>query len=511
MTEQAGPPSKAGNQAVPPSKAGNQAQQDALPSIVSRIRHLAATRGDDEAYRHVAMDGTERAVTWEWLDRRSSQLAAALRDRGVGFGDRVGLGLRNSPELVISVFATWKLGAVPVPVRWDVPEWELDRLREVIEPRVYLSAEDLAWITATAELPATGLPDVVSPNLQGICSSGATGTPKIILSAIPAVLAPSFGTPFAELWMPIERPQAILVLAPMYHVNAFATLHSMLFGDRLVVLEKFDARRAIDVIEKHKITTFTATPTMLQRIADVPGVDDRDLSSLAWILQGAAPMPPSLVHRWAALIGAERIMMAYGSTEGFGLTALRGDEWMAHPGSVGRPLPDTTVKIVGDDEKDLPAGEIGEVFLKSARTGGSTYLGNVPQARRIGDGFATMGDLGHLDEDGFLYLADRRSDLIITGGANVFPAEVESALIDHPKIADIVVIGLKDPEWGRRVHAIIEPADPASPPSAQEVTDYAKGRLAAYKVPKTVEIVDAIPRSEATKVNRGRLTAERGG
>jgi bile acid-coenzyme A ligase len=486
-------------------------EQNEDPSIVSVIAQLAATRGEDEVYRHIAIDGTDRAVTWEWLDRRSSQLAGALRDRGVGFGDRVGLGLRNSPEFVISVFATWKLGAVPVPVRWDVPDWELDRLREVIGPRVYLSAADLEWIAATEDLEAAGLADVVSPNLQGICSSGATGTPKIILASLPAVLAPTFGTPFALMWMPIERPQTILVLAPMYHVNAFATLHSMLAGDRLVVLEKFDARRAIDVIEKHKITTFTATPTMLQRIADAPGVDDRDLSSLAWILQGAAPMPASLVHRWAGLIGAEKIMMAYGSTEGFGLTALRGDEWMTHPGSVGRPLPGTEVLIVGDDEKEVPTGEMGEVFLKSARTGGSTYLGNVPQARRIGDGFATMGDLGHVDEDGYLYLADRRSDLIITGGANVFPAEVESALIDHPKVADIVVIGLKDAEWGRRVHAIIEPADPAAPPSAQEVRDYAKSRLAAYKVPKTVEIIDAIPRSEATKVNRGRLTAERGG
>jgi bile acid-coenzyme A ligase len=485
--------------------------QGEAPSITGQIRQLAATRGEDLVYRHIAMDGTERAVTWAWLDQRSGQLAGALRERGVGFGDRVGLGLRNSPEFVISVFAAWKLGAVPVPVRWDVPEWELARLREVIEPRAYLSAADLDWIRASAGLPAADLPDVVSPHLQGICSSGATGTPKIILSDLPAVLAPAFGTPFATLWMPIERPQAILVLAPMYHVNAFATLHSMLAGDRLAVLEKFDARQAIDVIEKHRITTFTATPTMLQRIADVPGAGERDLSSLAWILQGAAPMPPSLVHRWAGLIGAERIMMAYGSTEGFGLTALRGDEWMTHPGSVGRPLPGTEVKILGDDERELPAGQIGDVFLKSARTGGSTYLGNVAQARRTADGFATMGDLGHLDEDGYLYLADRRSDLIITGGANVFPAEVESALIDHPKVADVVVIGLRDPQWGRRVHAIIEPADHASPPAAAEVIAYAKSRLAAYKVPKTVEIIDAIPRSEATKVNRGRLIEERGG
>lgn len=490
--------------------------QEEAPSIVGRIRHLAATRGDDAVYRHIAMDGTERAVTWAWLERRSGQLAAALRARGVGFGDRVGLGLRNSPEFVISVFAAWKLGAVPVPVRWDVPDWELARLREVIEPRVYLSPDDLEWISGTAELPVPGqpgpdLPEVISPHMQGICSSGATGTPKIILSDLRATLTGEFGTPFGQLWLPIERPQVVLVLAPMYHVNAFATLHSMLAGDRLVVLEKFDAARAIDAIGKHRVTTFTATPTMLQRIADVPGADDRDLSSLVWILQGAAPMPPSLVHRWAALIGAERIVMAYGSTESFGLTALNGEEWMTHQGSVGRPLPGTEVKILCDDEKEVPAGEIGDVFLRSARSGGSTYLGNVPQARRTADGFAAMGDLGHLDEEGYLYLADRRADLIITGGANVFPAEVESALIDHPKIADIVVIGLKDPEWGRRVHAVIEAADPASPPTTEEVRDYAKSRLAAYKVPKTVEIVAAIPRSEATKVNRGRLIAEREG
>jgi bile acid-coenzyme A ligase len=479
--------------------------------IVRQVQNLAASRGDDPVYRHIAMDGTEREVTWEWLDRRSSQLAGALLERGVSFGDRVGLGLRNSPEFVISVFATWKLGAVPVPVRWDVPDWELARLREVIDPRVYLGASDLGWIAGTAELPAVDLPDVISPHLQGICSSGATGTPKIILSDLPATVAPVFGVPFAQLWMPIERPQEILVLAPMYHVNAFATLHSMLGGDRLTVLEKFDAARAVDVIAKHRLTTFTATPTMLQRIADVPGVDQRDLSSLVWILQGAAPMPPSLVHRWAGLIGMERIVMAYGSTEGFGLTGLRGDEWMTHLGSVGRPLPGTEVKVLGDDGNDLPAGQIGDVFLRSARSGGSRYLGDVPQARRTADGFATMGDLGHLDEDGYLYLADRRSDLIITGGANVFPAEVESALIDHPKIADIVVVGLRDPEWGRRVHAIIEPADPASPPAAQEVIAYAKSRLAAYKVPKTIEIIDEIPRSEATKVNRGRLVEARGG
>jgi bile acid-coenzyme A ligase len=297
----------------------------------------------------------------------------------------------------------------------------------------------------------------------------------------------------------------------MYHVNAFSTFNSLLMRDPLFVMEKFDARRALEVIERHRITTFTATPTMLQRMADVPGIDDRDLSSLVWITQGAAPMPPSLVHRWAGLIGAEKIFMAYGMTEGIGITAVRGDDWMRHPGTVGKGMRGTEVRILDGDRRDLPTGQVGEIYLRSPSYGGSRYLGDEPPLQSTDDGFQTGGDVGYLDDDGFLYLVDRRVDLIITGGANVFPAEVEAALSDHPEIADVVVIGLQDPEWGRRVHAIVEARDPATLPTTDEIIAYAKGRLAAYKVPKTVEFVDAIPRSEATKVNRGRLVDARGG
>jgi bile acid-coenzyme A ligase len=276
-------------------------------------------------------------------------------------------------------------------------------------------------------------------------------------------------------------------------------------------MERFDAGRAVDAIERHAITCFTATPTMLQRIGDLPGVDGRDLSSIDWILQGAAPMPPSLVHRWIDLIGAERIVMEYGMTEAIGITALRGDEWLQHEGSVGRGIRGTEVRVLDAAGEDLPTGEIGEVFMKSPSYGGSDYLGEAPQLDTTEDGFQTVGDMGHLDDDDYLYIADRRVDMIITGGANVFPAQVEEALIDHPRIADVVVVGLQDPEWGRRVHAIVEPTDPADPISPDEVIAYAKERLAAYKVPKTVEFVDSMPRSAATKVNRGRLVEERGG
>ena len=298
----------------------------------------------------------------------------------------------------------------------------------------------------------------------------------------------------------------------MYHANGFATLTSLLSGDQLVVLERFDAARAVDAhrtpphldLHRHARRCSSASPTC-------PASTTRDLSSVEWILQGAAPMPPSLVHRWVELIGPERLIMAYGMTEGLGLTALRDDEWMTHQGSVGRGFRETELRILDAEGRDVPTGELGEIYLRSPMYEGYEYLGGAPLLRGTEDGFQTAGDIGYLDADGYLYLVDRRVDLIITGGANVFPAEVECALIDHPAIADVVVIGLRDPEWGRRVHAIVQPADPGAPPTAEDVIAYAKDRLAPYKVPKTVEVVDAIPRSEATKVSRGALVDARGG
>jgi bile acid-coenzyme A ligase len=472
---------------------------------------LAGEDPDSVVVRHIGLDGTESAMTWRDLDRRSSQLAAALRDRGLGVGDLLGLGLRNSPQFVVSALAAWKLGAVPVPVRWDLPAWELTRVRETLGARVHLAAADLPWIDATADLPVPDLPPATSPLTHGICSSGSTGTPKVILTTRPAVYDPGMATPFVANWSPVPLPQTVLVLAPMYHANGFATLFSLLGGDRLVVLEKFDAAKVVDVIERHGVSTFTATPTMLQRIADLPGIEERDLSSIQWFMQGAAPMPPSLVHRWAKLIGYERIVMAYGMSEGLGLTSLRGDEWLTHEGSVGRGFRGTQVRILSDSLAELPVGELGEIYLRTPGSAGYEYLGKAARLRSTDDGFITGGDVGYLDEDGYLYLVDRRADLIISGGANVFPAEVEVALIDHPMIADVVVIGLRDSEWGRRVHAVIEPADPSRPPTTAEIVAYAKSRLAAYKVPKTVEIVASIPRSAATKINRRTLVEARGG
>ena len=488
--------------------------EDEDVSIGRRVTQLADMHPHDHVYQHVAIDGGELSLTWTEIERRSGRLALALSRLGLIEGDRLAVAIRNSPQLLLGVFSAWKLGAIPVPVRWDVPEWELSRLRGVIAPRVFLGAEDLAWIDTASDgddsIPTEDLTDVIAPNISGICSSGSTGTPKVILTGRPGAYNVGLGTAMMDSWRPVPRPQTILVPAPMYHANGFATLFNLLAGDHLVVMEKFDAAQAVDVIERHRISTFTATPTMLKRIADLPGIDGRDLTSIEWILQGAAPMPPYLVHRWAELIGAERILMAYGMTEGLGITALCGDEWMSHEGSVGRPIRDTELRILGPGGNPMPNHEIGEIYLRSGEWV-HRYLGDAEPLPVTADGFRTVGDLGYLDHDGYLYLVDRRVDVIITGGANVYPAEVETALIDHPKIADVVVVGLRDPQWGRKVHAIVQPFDSSDPPTPNEVRTYARSRLASYKIPKSVELVDVIPRTEATKVNRGALIEARGG
>jgi bile acid-coenzyme A ligase len=482
-----------------------------LISYAARIAHVGTTTPDAVAITFVPREGDERVVTWAELDQRSTQVAHAMADRGVGAGDRVAVNLRNSPELVQVVCAAWKLGAVPVPVRWDLPAWEHDRVVEVIAPALEVGADDLTWIAASVDGPTDPLPDAISPQTHGICSSGSTGTPKVILIEKPSTWEPDAAPPFPSSWVDVPRPQMILVPAPLYHTNGFATLASMLAGDELVLLEKFDAATVVDVIERHRATTFTATPTMLQRIAALPDIEQRDLSSLQWVLQGAAVISPALVRRWLNLIGAERFYMAYGMTEGLGLTAIRGDEWLTREGSVGRGYRDTEIRILSADGDDLPAGEVGEIYLRAPMNQLYRYLGGAARLPTTADGYGTAGDLGYLDDDGFLFILDRRVDLIVSGGANVYPAEVESALNEHPGIADVVVIGLRDDEWGRRVHAVVQPADPAQPPTADDVIAFAKQHLAAYKVPKSVEVVDVIPRSEATKVSRHELVEARGG
>lgn len=481
-------------------------------SFGARLSQLATEDPDRNAVSFAHTDGGLTTWSWKQLDARSNQAGRALAERGVAQGSLVALALPNSPEMLAAIFGTWKLGAVPVPARWDLPEWERDRLLEVVGADLSLATEDLDWLRDSEQLDASAFEYRTPPNTHGICSSGSTGTPKVILMDIPGVWMDVLGVPFPSSGgeeVDIPRPQKILVPTTLYHTNGFATLNSLMGGDELVIMERFNAGRALDLIQDLALTTFTATPTMLQRMSDALDDEPRDISSVRWVLQGAAVIPESLVRRWVDLIGAEGLYMAYGMTEGLGFTVIRGDQWLEHPGSVGQGFRGTEIRILDELGNEVPTGTVGEIHLRSPSGGLYKYLGGAKPLPKSSDGFSSAGDLGRLDDDGFLYISDRRSDMIVTGGANVYPAEVESALIEHPGVADVVVVGLSDEQWGRRVHAIVEPANHAEPPD--DLIEFAKGRLAGYKVPKTVEFIDSIPRSAATKVNRGALVAEREG
>lgn len=478
----------------------------------TRLQDLAEQRGDEPALVTLAPDGNAQRLTFAQLDTRANQWGRALVAAGAEIGSLVALAIPNSEHLVLAALGCWKIGAVPVPMHWDLPEWERSRVLTAIEPAVIVDEQHRqALASYAADQSDRPLPAVVSPTVNGICSSGSTGVPKVILNLAQAIWTPKVSMPFLAAWAPVAQPQTILVPGPMYHTNGFSPLSYLLGGDRLVVLEKFDAATVVDAIERYRITNFTATPTMLARIVALPDIHLRDFSSVVWILQGAAVMPHALLRTWFDLLSPEQIVMAYGMTENLGLTALRGDEWLAHPGSVGRGFRDTEVRILDAQRRPLGPGEHGEVYLRSPMSAGYRYLGGAPLLPSTPDDFRSAGDIGHLDADGYLYIADRRSDMIITGGANVFPAEVECALAEHDDIADVVIIGLADPQWGHRVHAVVQLADAGRPLTEQQVIDYAKSQLAAYKAPKTVEFVDEIPRTAATKINRSSMIEARGG
>lgn len=432
-------------------------------------------------------------------------------------GALVVIGLPNSPEHVFSALAVWKLGGCTLPLRWDLPAWERGRLLEIAKPAVALCDwEDAGPIRietealrATRDRTPVALPDCVPDPARAIASSGSTGLPKIIVKPGPAAAVPcAVRSPGLEEWP--EGSVTELVPAPLYHTNGFFIAHYTLFnGDCAVLMERYEAERAVALIERYRVDSVTMVPTMLLRVAKLPDIDSRDLSSLAAVQQGGATIPHWLVRFWIDLVGAEHFHMSYGSTENVGRSKIRGDEWLLHPGSVGTGI-DTDIRIVDEAGAELSRGEVGEIFMRSTVPDdpGFEYVG-APTPPRTDDGFVSIGDMGWLDEDGHLYIADRRVDMIVTGGANVFPAEVEAALLEHSGVIDAVVIGLPDDEWGQRVHAVVQAQRPEDPPSEASLRGHCKERLSPYKIPKVFEVVDRVPRSDAGKVKRQALVDER--
>jgi bile acid-coenzyme A ligase len=476
-----------------------------------RVRELAQEFGDNTAVTCVSRAGIRRTLSWTELDERSTQFARLLAGRGLKTNDRLLLGIGNSPELVIAIFAGWKVGATVIPMRPSLPEWESQRVIAAADAAIIIRADAMDLFEKSLTYPTEPVPDAVAAHASGICSSGSTGSPKVIVRQTASLWNPaSPKVPIAGSWASVSPEQLILTPGPIYHNNGFSFTNDILAGNPVVILEEFTAELALDVVEHLRVTGFVATTILLQRMSRVPDVDSRDLSSIEWVLQGGSFLPTWLAKHWMSLIGEQRFFVCYGQSERVGVTACRGDEWLSHESTVGKPYAGTSVRILDENLLPVPVGTIGEVYLRPAGGAKHTYLGNATQAPVTAEGYTTVGDMGWLDEEGYLYLSDRRVDLIKSGGVNVFPAEIEAALSEHPDIADVVVVGVRDEEWGHRVHAVVQPREGASL-TAAEVVGYAKSKLTNYKVPRTVSIVDRIPRTEATKINRKALAETYGG
>jgi bile acid-coenzyme A ligase len=437
-----------------------------------------------------------------------------LAERGAGPGTLVAIGLANSPEHLYVAIGAWKAGAGVLPIRADLPDWERERLLQVAQVVLFVgdaggpggpvvTADE---VRASVDRSTDPLPDVVADPAIAIASSGSTGRPKVIVSPLPGMAVPRGAPPLAAEFFELPEHMPQLVPAPLYHTNGFSLAHTTLFtGDLMVLMEKFDAAQAVDLVERYRITCFAAVPTMLARIARVEGVRERDFSSIVYVMQGGATCPDWVVEAWSDLVGPEHLFMTYGSTERVGLTFMRGVDWVSHRGSCGVGH-NTEIRILNDDGNELPPGEVGSVYTSAMPGMPKFEYHNAPEktAESWRDDEFTVHDLGSLDEDGYLFLADRRVDLILRGGVNIYPAEVEHALATNPDVVDSAVFGLPDEQLGQRVHAIVELRSGA-PQDPDVILEQLRGQLAPYKLPTTFEFIDELPREPNGKVLKRQL------
>ncbi len=463
------------------------------------------------AVRH---DGQE--LTWDALERAANRRARAFAERGVKAGDYVAIGLPNSNAFYETSFAIWKLGATPTSLSHRLPRGEVAAILDVLKPALVVGGEP-DWNAPNA-LPQDFVPVGVSDEpldcpiaryWKAMTSGGSTGRPKIILDHQPAVVELTAAPPLG-----IEHGTALLNPGPLYHNAPFLVSHQALFaGGSVTGLKKFDAEEALRLIEAHRLEWVNFVPTMMHRIWALPeSVRNRyDLSSLKVVFHMAAPMPPWLKEKWIDWLGPERIFELYGGTERQGSTVISGTEWLAHKGSVGRPDPAMCqIRIIGEDGNDVAPGETGEIYFLPASGSGSTYhyLGANPKRRQ--DGWESIGDVGRFDADGYLYLGDRLSDMILRGGANIYPAEVEAAVVAHPDVRSSIVVGLPDAELGSRLHAIIEIREGADPRGIIDgMGPVLAELLSRNKHPESYEIATVSLRDDSGKARRTLLRDER--
>jgi fatty-acyl-CoA synthase/long-chain acyl-CoA synthetase len=489
------------------------------------IAHWAVQHPD----RPAVIDG-ERHVTWAELRDRRNRLAHALRDRGLGKGEHVVIYAENSLEYLLAAAAARALGAVAIPMNHRLTTEEAayildnsdavaafvsdafvpmaERLRAEA-PRVrhwiLVGSERRAWALHLDDLIAAGRPDPPETLAeQGLGASmiytaGTTGKPKGARRG--AIDPASIVERFRALDLAVPG-HVHLVAGPLYHSAPIGfALYSQIFGATLVVMKKFDPEQALATIERHRCTSTFMAPTLVKRLVDLPEeVRGRyDVSSLRVMVVAGAPCPTPVKENAVRMLGPV-LYEFYGSTELGINTILRPEDVLGKPGSCGRAAPGTELAILDDTGQPVAPGTPGTLYVRRTLGVFDGYYKNAAATAETARGeWLTVGDVAWMDAEGFVYICDRKRDMIISGGVNIYPAEIEDALHRHPGILDVAVFGVPDDEWGERVHATVQ-LRPGHALSAQEVRDFARGHLADYKVPRDVSFVADFPRDTAGKL-----------
>ena len=497
--------------------------------------NIAAEQPD----RVAVVDPAGREISYEELAAKANSYARGLQALGLESGDAIVVLQPNGDELVAAYFAAIQAGLYVVVVNWHLVGSEVAYILSDSGAKAFLAHNQFADVAKAAadkvDIPARarfavgdvdgfrrieelgagerdGRPANRTAGSPMLYTSGTTGRPKGVRRPLSG--ADPDQVPFASTWFfgifglaPFDD-HVHLCGSPLYHtaVLNFVAI-SIQLGHTAVLMDRWDPEDMLSLIERHRVTHSHMVPTQFRRLLALPA-DVRaryDVSSLRNMIHGAAPCPLEVKRQMLDWWGPV-VTEYYAATEGGG-TVITGADWRCKPGSVGRPWPGSTIKVFDDSGSELPVGEVGTVYMKM---GDSSFEYHKDKAKtekaRVGDLF-TLGDVGHLDEDGYLYLHDRKADLIISGGVNIYPAEIEGELIMHPKVADVAVFGVPHEDWGEEVKAIVQPADGAEPGDAltAEILEYARARLAKFKLPKSVDYLAKLPRDPNGKLYKRKL------
>jgi long-chain acyl-CoA synthetase len=475
-----------------------------------------------------------------------NRISHGLRARGLARGDAVAVCLPNCAEFYALYLACLQCGFYLTPINWHLAGPEIAYIVADSAAKVFVGHERVSDVCRAAaqeiDFPkdarfaigrvegfhpfadlTAGQPDALpAERCAGTVmnyTSGTTGKPKGVRRPLapaevePDLIAQLMSVVWQMFGIKPEDANVHICGSPLYHtavlVYSGTSLH---LGHAVVLMDKWDPEDMLRLIEKYRVTTSHMVPTQFHRLLQLPEAVRRryDVSSTRCMIHAAAPCPPDVKRRMLEWWG-DSIYEYYAATEGGG-TLVTPQEWLRFPGTVGRPWPGADVKILDDEGRVLPAGQQGTVYMKLADTARFEYKGDEQKTKKnraqVGDAvYFTVGDVGYLNEEGYLFLCDRKIDMIISGGANIYPAEIENVLLMHPKVGDAAVFGIPHEEWGEEVKAVVEPAAGAVPGEAltEEILAFCRERLAKFKLPKSVDYTDEMPRDPNGKLYKRRL------